>query len=137
MTGPPLVTPRDSKNVGETVRNVWQVLAGQDIPPPLDGPGDYVDVRDVARLFVWAVEHPETANGERYIAYGDRGSGHRISEILREHYPERRNIIKDYPVGPQAGYSIDASKAIKATGQDFIKYEKSILDAAKSFEVYL
>lgn len=137
MTGPPLVAPKDSKNVGETVQNVWQVLAGHDISGPLGGPGDYVDVRDVARLFLWAVEHPETADGERYIAYGDKGSAHKIAGILREHYPGRRDIIKDYPAGVPGDYSIDASKAVKATGQDFIKYEKSVLDAAKSFEVYL
>jgi nucleoside-diphosphate-sugar epimerase len=137
VTGPPLVPPKDSKNVTETVRNVWEVFSGQDISPPFEGPSDYVDVRDVARLFLWSVEHPETANGERYIAFGGYGSGHQIAGTLREHYPGRRDIIKDYPVGEHGDYSIDASKAIKATGQDFIKYEKSVLDAAKAFEVYL
>jgi len=138
VTGPPLVLPKDSKNISETVRNVWEVLSGQDVTPPFDGPGNYVDVRDVARLFVWVVEHPETANGERYIAYSSSGGGNRIAEILREHYPDRRTIIKDIPAGQgRPGYEVDASKAIKAAGQNFIPYEKSIVDAAKAFEIYL
>lgn len=137
MTGPPLAPFKDVNSIGETVRNIWQVLAGQDIPPPLNGPGNYVDVRDVARLFVWAVQHPDQANGERYIAHGDRGSGHRIAEILREHYPERRHVIRDYPAGQPDGFDIDVSKAVNATGQGFIPYEKSVLDAAKAFEIYL
>lgn len=101
---------------------------------------NYVDVRDVARIFVWAVQHPEEADGERYIAYGGNGSEQRIADILREHYPDRQSIIKEgnpgqYP--PSIGISIDASKAVKATGQDFIKYDQSVVDAAKAFEIYL
>jgi len=116
---------------------VWQVLAGQDAPPPLNVPANYVDVRDVAWLFVWAVQNSEQANGERYIAYGGRGGVHQISQILREHYPERRGVIKEFPAGESNGNIVDASKAIKATGQEFIKFEQSVLDAAKAFEIYL
>lgn len=100
----------------------------------------YVDVRDVARLFVWAVQHPDKVDGERYIAYGGGGSEQRIADVLRENYPDRRNTIKEgtpgvYPV--DGGIRIDAGKAIKATGQAFIKYDQSVLDAAKAFEAYL
>lgn len=119
------------------MRNVWEVFSGQEVTPPFNRPGNYVDVRDVARLFVWAVQHPEQANGERYIAYGGRGGVHQISQILREHYPDRRDIIKEIPAGESDGNSIDASKAVNATGQEFIKFEKSVLDAAKAFEIYL
>jgi nucleoside-diphosphate-sugar epimerase len=122
------------------VRNVWQILSGQDIPPPLSPANNFVDVRDVARLFLWAVEHSDQANGERYIAHAGRGSEQRIADVLREHYSERRDQIKEgipgqYP--PDIGLAIDSSKAVKATGHDFIQFDKSVLDAAKSFEVYL
>lgn len=141
VTGPPLVGPKDPANIPETVRNVWQILSGQEHPPPMNPTSaTYVDVRDVARLFVWAVQHPEEVDGERYIAYGEGGSEQRIADVLRENYPDRRNIIKKgtpgmYPL--DGGIGIDAGKAIKATGQAFIRYDQSVLDAAKAFEAYL
>ncbi|RVX73465.1 hypothetical protein B0A52_03107 [Exophiala mesophila] len=141
VTGPPLALPKDPSNIGETVRNIWQIFSGQEYPPPLIPDGAfYVDVRDVARLFVWAAQHPEEVDGERYIAFGEPGSEQRIADVLRENYPERRNVIKEGTPGvypPFAGIGVDNSKAIKATGQAFIGYDQSVLDAAKAFEVYL
>lgn len=146
VSGPPLVLPEDPANINETVRNVWTIFSGQEIPPPLGPAGTFVDVRDVARLMVWAATHGEEANGQRYIALGGVGGEQAIADILRKHYPERRGLIKEGTPGkgylpgygfPEGGIDIDSSKAVKATGQDWIGYEKAVLDAAKEFEKYL
>ena len=45
--------------------------------------------------------------------------------------------MPDYGFPPGPGIRIDASKAVKASGQGWIGFEKSTLDAAKVFERYL
>jgi nucleoside-diphosphate-sugar epimerase len=140
--GPPLLLTNDPKDINETVRPVWNVLSGSDGPGAI-GEGIIVDVRDVARLFVFAVDHPEIAKNERYLAVGSAGPHQAVVDILREAYPERRALIKEGT--PGAGYrpdfdikwKVDASKAEKATGQKFIGFKDSILAAAKTFERYL
>ena len=143
---PPLLLADDPAKINETVRAVWTILSGQDIPPPLGGSGDFVDVRDVARLMVWAATHGDEADGQRYIALAGVGSEQAIADILRKNYPRRRHLIKEGTPGkgylpgygfPEDGIKVDSSKAVKATGQDWIGYEKAVLDAAKEFEKYL
>lgn len=144
VCGPPLVLPEDPAQINETVRAVYQILSGQELPPPLGGSGAFVDVRDVARMMVWAATNPKEADGQRYITVAGVGGNQAIADILRAHYPGR-NIKegtpgKGYLPGygfPKGGIEVDGSKAVRATGQDWIGFEKSVLDAAKEFEKYL
>ncbi|KAH8586406.1 putative NAD dependent epimerase/dehydratase [Bisporella sp. PMI_857] len=142
--GPPLVVPESADKIHETVKSVYTVLNGEPIPPPLGGSGAFVDVRDVARLMVFSVSHPEVADGERYIACGGVGSGQAVADILREHYKNRKIAVgnpgEGYEPGwrfPNGGIRFDSSKAVKATGKEWIPFDKSVLDAAKSFEKLL
>lgn len=144
--GPPLVLPQDPANINETVRSVWTILSGQDIPPPLGGSGAFVDLRDVGRMMVFAVAHSEEANGQRYICCAGVGSEQAVADILNEHYPARRGIMKTGEPGKgylpgysfqEGGIRVDASKARKAIGGSYIGFEQTILDSAKAFEVYL
>jgi len=128
----------------ETVKNVWTVLSGKPIPPLLGGNGAFIDVRDVAAMMVFGVVHPEIANRQRYIACSGWANGQAIADILNKHYKDR-NIAVGTPgegykpgwVFPEGGISIDSSKAVKATGRQWIPYDKCVLDAAKSFETLL
>lgn len=147
VAGPPLVFPEKPENLSGTVKFVWQVFAGE----PLDKVGipgvfyGYVDVRDVARIFVYAVEHPDKVKGERYIAAAAYAPPQAAADILRRAYPERRNVIQEGTPGKgyQPDYSFsgdvvyDGSKATRVTGQDYIPWETTVLDMAKAFEKYL
>jgi hypothetical protein len=94
----------------------------------------------------WAASHPEIAGGERYIVGGNGnvGTPQAAADILREAYPERWDIIRrgtpgkgylpGYAADPQ-GVNVDSSKAVKATGQGWIPYDKMVLDAAKMFDM--
>lgn len=146
VIGPPLVLPQDPAKIGETTEFIWQVFSGQDIPGPLAGFGAYVDVRDVARLVLFAaVGKPDEANGERYIAAAHYANPQAAADILRKAYPDRRDVIKegkpgdgyekDYAWPTQRTY--DGSKGEKALGRSYLSFERSILDAAKDFEIYL
>ncbi len=96
----------------------------------------------------WAASHPEIAGGERYIVGGNGNVGvpQAAADILRQAYPGRRNVIKEgtpgegyrpgYAIDPE-GANVNSSKAITATGQGWIPYDKMVLDAAKLFEGFL
>jgi nucleoside-diphosphate-sugar epimerase len=145
--GPPLVLPPKPEQLNETVVYVWHVLSGK----PLSESGipeayySCVDVRDVARLVVFGIENPEKTNNERFIAANGFAPLQAAADILRAAYPERRHIIDEG--NPGEGYTpdfkypeaaiLDGSKAVKATGQNWIPLQSTILDAAKAFEIYL
>lgn len=144
VVGPPLTFPDDPSKLPETVINVYTILSGQPIPPPLGGSGGFVDIRDVAALMVYGVEHHETANGERFIASGGVGAPQAIADILNAKYPDRNIAVGAPGEGYEPGWGfkdggilIESSKAQKALGRNWTTYDKTILDAAKSFERYL
>lgn len=147
VAGPPLILPEDPKKLSDTAVVAYRVMKGDEVPPVGPGNGTHVDVRDVGRLVVFAADRPDAADGQRFIA-GGNGNFANIQaycDILRKAYPGRRDIIRegepgrgylaDYSEPPEAR-GIDASKAVKATGQGWIPFEKMLLDAAKSYERY-
>ncbi|KAI0151652.1 NAD(P)-binding protein [Xylariaceae sp. FL1272] len=149
VAGPPLYAPSSPEGIAETNKFIYTILSGGEIPAgPGPGYGTHVDVRDVARMVEWAASHPDIAGGERYLVGGNGNAAvpQAAADILRKAYPERKDII---PLGePGKGYlpglkpdpngaNPDSTKAIEATGQDWIPYEKIVLDAAKMFEVFL
>lgn len=109
------------------------------VPSALRG---YVDVRDVARLIKYSVEHPSETNGERYILAAVNGPAQSVADILREAYPDRRNVIHEGTPGQGynlPGYTfpkergVDASKSRKLLGA-YLPWEQTVVDTAKSFE---
>ncbi|EEA21883.1 hypothetical protein TMatcc_008693 [Talaromyces marneffei ATCC 18224] len=146
--GPPLLFPENPEDLNATAKVVWTVFSGQEIPPPLGGLNYAVDVRDVARLMLFAVQEKEKASDQRFITASGVRSHQAVADVLREAYPDRRDIIKegspgegylpDYSVpkdGP--GVKVDNSKAVRLTGKEWITPKQSIVDAAKALERYL
>jgi nucleoside-diphosphate-sugar epimerase len=138
-----LVLPESPEKIHETTVSIWNSLSGKEIDSNPASTRPMVDVRDVARLHVYAIEHGDKANGERYLAVSGFTAAQAIADILNKHYPERKGIIqvgtpgKGYPADYKSGVPVDSTKAVKATGQDWIPYEKTVLDAAKVFEQFL
>ncbi|KAF5524326.1 NADPH-dependent aldehyde reductase ARI1 [Colletotrichum aenigma] len=147
VAGPPLILPEDPNKLSDTAIIAYQIMAGQSVPPAGPGNGTHVDVRDVARLITFAVDHPDVTDGQRYIAGGNGNFANvqAYSDVLRKVYPERRDIIvegepgkgylEDYSEPPNSR-KVDASKAVKTSGQGWIPFEKKLLDAAKAYERY-
>ncbi|RGP77502.1 hypothetical protein FLONG3_4421 [Fusarium longipes] len=131
--------------IGGTTAFIWQVLSGQEIPEPLVPNPGYVDVRDIARVAVFSVDHPEKTNGERFLLTSGVVPPQAAADILRKTYPDRQEIIKVGKPGEgyYPGYAfpkekvLDASKTVKLTGQDFYPVEQTIIDTAKSLEKFL
>lgn len=143
VIGPPLQPPKTESQVGETIRSIWTVFSGSPHPPHMAGLPQVVDVRDVAALTLYPFEHPEETNGERYIASSAASHPQAVADILRKEFPGARSRIVEgkpgegylssYEVDPQTTTPVDSSKAKKLLGE-WMPYEKSVIDTAKSFE---
>jgi len=147
VAGPPLVTPESQKHIGETYQLPADVYLGKKLEEsglPTASAG-YVDVRDVARLVIFGVEHPEKADGERFILAAAAAPAQTVADILREKYPERRGIIQEGTpgVGYEKGYKFpkrlvyDGSKAVKFTGQEYIPWDKTVVDTIEKLRPIL
>jgi len=106
-----------------------------------------VDVRDVAQLLRYPIEHPEETNGERYIASAAANHPQAIADILREELTDATTLARipegqrgkgyspDYQqIDGQGGIDVDSSKAKKLLeGGQWTPYRQSVLDTAKTF----
>jgi len=141
-----MVTPATPEQVSETIQIIWDVLKGKDLATAGIKPGNsgFVDVRDVARLVVFGIEHPDVTDGQRFLAVAGYGGAQAAADILRRAYPDRRNIIQegqpgegyapDYVFPEPEAAAYDGSKVVRATGRPYIPFDQSVLDTARSLE---
>lgn len=150
-----MVVPEKPEDLNFNLKSWWIAFSGQDVPSSLTkvlvgkDVGDLdrvVDIRDLVRMAEFAIEHVDKADGQRFLVSGAVMHPQALLDILRAQYPDRQDLIK--PGAPGEGYKpdylefdgrwgIDAGKAIRATGQGYIPFEKTVLDTAKVFERYL
>lgn len=115
-------------------------MSGQ-VQDPMQGFSSFIDVRDVAKTLTWAATTRDVSDGQRYIVASFQGHGQAVADILWKDAPE---IVQGFDKGnPGVGYSADyspngdfgwadARKIAKATGFEWIPYEQSVVDSAKS-----
>ncbi|KAI9759970.1 MAG: hypothetical protein M1840_002758 [Geoglossum simile] len=149
--GPPIIKHPNPTDLNETLRPMYQILTGttpDGVIPPKMGSAGYIDVRDVATAHIWALEHPSVSDGHRYIASAGLAPPQAIADVLREIYPNRRDII---PLGtPGEGYvketfewleggvKLSARRLEEAMGNyKWILLDRCIKDTAKYMERYL
>ena len=135
-----------------TVQPVYKALVGDKEAGPQDkigniiGTAPYVDVRDLATIFSWAVEHPRQADGQRYLGVAGHGARQALFDTLRAVYPERRGVIDEGNPGqgynpdfsfPENSVKFDSTKTATAIGLKWISYDKSIRDTAAALEPLL
>ncbi|KAK3690475.1 hypothetical protein B0T22DRAFT_424359 [Podospora appendiculata] len=144
VAGPPLVPPTTVDKIPFTTKMIWDVYTGV----PLHEAGitsafpAFVDVRDVARMVVFAVDHPEKADGERFLLGSHYAPPQAVADILREEFPERRGAIHEGK--PREGYYLpgytfppdrivyDGSKAVRVSGRGYILWEETVRDTVLS-----
>lgn len=108
VIGPPIILPSSGAKLNETLRPLYNMLSGKTktVPPDI-GTGSFVDVRDVAFMHIWAYEHPEKSDGERYIGCSGFGPLQAQADILRAYFKGKgeEEILKKLPIGsPGEGY---------------------------------
>jgi nucleoside-diphosphate-sugar epimerase len=146
--GPPVQLPATLAELNVSLNLLWKVFSGEmkEIPPVV-GTGSFVDVRDVARVHVWAIENSAQSANQRYLVAASKGPVQAFADILRKGYPGRTEII---PKGrPREGYRANymwgpeeaslSAKKVEAVGaiNSWIGLEQSVLDAAKELEKFL
>lgn len=109
---------------------------------PMQEFSSFVDVRDLAKILVWAAMTTEVSDGQRFLCSSyEEGSGQAVADILWKNVPE---MVEGSDKGnPGEGYNVDytatgnfgwanGSKIAKATGFEWIAYEQCVVDSAKS-----
>ncbi|KAI8197435.1 hypothetical protein KHU50_009563 [Colletotrichum sp. SAR 10_65] len=140
VSGPPLTTPKSPSNISSSCMFIWRYLNGEELVGPMPDWDYWVDVRDVAKLVAWAFDHGDEADGERYISKTTWAPPQATADILRPAYP----TLSIKQGRPGEGYlpgwktpretDVDGSKALRVIGGDYVPYDQSVLDTAKSFE---
>lgn len=106
--------------------------AEDEIPP--NGLPPYVDVRDIARAHVLALDNPAAANQRFIIAKGLLGT-QRIADVLRATVPGAANRVPRGEPGtdnlPSEVYSIDNSKSKNVLGLEYTSEEETFGDLGK------
>ncbi|KAH6843441.1 hypothetical protein B0I37DRAFT_393643 [Chaetomium sp. MPI-CAGE-AT-0009] len=146
VAGPPLVVPASADKISATTQLIPQVFTGKALEEAgFPGSDTYVDIRDVARLVVFGVEHGDKANNERFLTAAYYAPAQSVADILREEFPERVDIIKEGT--PNEGYYpdyrfpkksvFDGTKAVRVTGQDYIPWRQTVLDTIEKLKPIL
>lgn len=98
------------------------------------GSSAYVNVVDVARAHVLAIEKTSKADGERYITSAGAFTYQEVVDILRRLYPERQDIIA---VGKPGEYkspatTVDGGKITRELGLTYVSLEETIVQTIDS-----
>jgi nucleoside-diphosphate-sugar epimerase len=127
-------------NINTSNGNLAALLGGRwKTEIPATGVYLWVDVRDVAKAHVEAMERPE-AGGNRFFVTAGHFANKEIVPIVRKHFPQLADKLPedgvqggDYPDGKVENiYKYDNSKATKVLGIEWISLEQSIADTIKS-----
>ena len=105
---------------------------------PATGLPLWADVRDVALVHVLAMESQEVT-GQRIFTVAGYFNNREMVEIVRKHFPEYAERLPDESVKggelPEGGiYKIDNSRVKKLIKQEFITFEQSMVDLAKTLK---
>ena len=153
VMGPPVNWPETPEQLNETLLPVWNIYSGKckaegKLPMQIGG-ATWCDVRDVAALHVWVLEHPEEAGGERYLATNGKGPPQAVADVLRDVIFRDEEVRKErvFVGEPGKGYAkgdygwpddeptVKATKAYQALGiERFRSFEEMIRDTVVAFE---
>ncbi|KAI1185580.1 hypothetical protein F5B17DRAFT_407256, partial [Nemania serpens] len=135
--GPVVPHLRSLSDINTSNGNMVALIVGrwkEQIPPT--GVYLWVDVRDVAKAHVEAMERPE-AGGSRFFVTTGLFCNKEIAAIARKNFPQLADKLPadgteggDYPADGVYGY--DNAKATKVLGIDWIPLEKSVTDTIQS-----
>lgn len=146
VLGPVVVRPEDPRALVASAQMIWHVFGGGAWPEDFRTPA-YVDVRDVARAVVLGVQDPEKFSGKRLLLSAYKGSVQTMADILRQEFPERKDIIRagdlDHGRSPddiswgEEEVGMDGSRFEDLSGQKYLSYRESVVGTAKSMIPYL
>ncbi|KAI0143729.1 hypothetical protein GGR57DRAFT_342782 [Xylariaceae sp. FL1272] len=140
VIGAPLIPWKDANAIPYSNSPYLEAVSNKSPPDDLAVYRDTIDIRDVARMLLWPIQNTKKADGERFICSSAAADGQKIADILSKHLPslgmQGGNTSRDWSVDYLSN-TFDSSKALRATGQNWIPYEKSTVDMALFIQRYL
>ncbi|KAK6455034.1 protein induced by osmotic stress [Scheffersomyces xylosifermentans] len=128
---------KETMNLSAEIVNTILRLKPDDPVPDVEG--IFVDVRDVAKAHIFALDN-DNARSKRLILATARFNGHTILNTIRDHFPQLRDQL---PLPNQSALSLSAYAEINdresrdILGFDHISFADSIADAvAQILQVY-
>lgn len=150
-TGPPVNWPSTPSKLNETLYPVWSIWSGEakklnKLPAQIGG-ASHIDVRDVAAMHVWCMEHPRQSGGERYLMTNGKAPPQGTADVLRDVlFKDDEKVRERIIVGEPGkgwcegfGWPVDeptvrGDKARLAMGgQEFRGFEENIRDTVLAF----
>ena len=133
--GPQAYEVKHKEKLNESAEIINKVLnlSPDDAIPRLTGL--YIDVRDVAKAHVAAVNHPNQFNGQRLLLIDSAWTNELLAVIINKHFPNadipKGSIEKSDEELKKANLKWDNAKTKKLLGFELIPLEKSVVDAVK------
>lgn len=129
----PILNAQTASSLNESNKVFYDMLHGKlsEVPPDM-GYHPWVDVRDLARAHIKAIETP-TAGGHRIIVKADDiASSHQdIADALRKHFPSAPVPVGNpgggFTLGQGAYYLVDNTKSKELFGMTYYKLEDTVL----------
>ncbi|KAG2185557.1 hypothetical protein INT44_002350 [Umbelopsis vinacea] len=133
VIGRVIPTPKSGANMSGTPGMIAAYYAGKvDLKTEFDL--RHVDVKDVALAHVRAIERGFETNGKRFILSAGTYDPQQIVDILRKHYPERKDIIPEGTPGKYKHHdkTFVGSKATKILNIQYKNLETSMIELSDS-----
>jgi len=135
--GAVIPTPQSLQAItaASTAQQVINYFSGDNQDPTFTiAPVSFVDVIDVARAHVKAIELGEKANGQRYLLNAGPYDFQEAVDVLRKHFPERQNIIAKGQPGRYKNIpnEYDGSKVTRELGIQYNTFANAVLNTVNS-----
>ena len=132
--GPVIHDLQSLENTNTSNKRILSAIDGsfkKQIPPT--GSCMWVDVRDVARAHVRAIERPQASN-HRFLLVSSYWTNKDLVEVIRENFPSLRanlphNIESDLPAKL---FRFDTKPSEEILGIDYIPFEQSVIDSVSA-----
>ncbi|PRP75079.1 hypothetical protein PROFUN_03915 [Planoprotostelium fungivorum] len=134
--GPILHQVEDPKDLNTSVAFVYKMLTGETKEIAAPAPSQaFVDVRDVAKAHVNAIEKEE-AGGKRFLTTSAQFGFQQVADILRAKYPELKDKIPEGKPGQNYSttHSVSNEEAKRVLNIEFMGLEKTIVDTAEDLK---
>lgn len=106
----------------------------------MGGPfNNFVDVRDVARIHIRALEKGDVSDGQRFLCSSGAFTWQMVVDILRRRFPERKDKIVEGETGKnyEVETSVSTKKASNLLGATYdISLEECLVDTCNSLKEF-
>lgn len=134
--GPAIHKIKDVESINTSVALLFKYFNAPETIAAAGPTQAYVDVRDVARAHVRAMQRPEAAN-KRFITSASGFTWQKVVDILHEKYPERKTASGGEGAGKyETQYSSDNTLSRKVLGIEYIDLKTSVIDTVESLKQF-